>query len=103
MAAFETHMLGRKNAQDDYSPEVCAKAAVWFQKAIEGDKHALLSAIMAGLPSAFDRYDIAGLREALTQYDGIHGATLRSNYKRRLQEVVPTRPRPWYAPLCASR
>ena len=45
---------------------------------------------MAGLPVAFDRYDIAGLREALTQYDDIDRATLRSNYKRFLQEVVPT-------------
>ena len=45
---------------------------------------------MAGLPVAFDRYDIAGLREALTQYDDIDRATLRSNYKRFLQEVVPS-------------
>jgi mannonate dehydratase len=90
MAAFEIHMLGREQARDDYSPEVCAKAAIWFQKAAEGDKDALLSAIMAGLPGAFDRYDIAGLREALTQYDGIDRATLRANYKRVLQEVVPS-------------
>jgi mannonate dehydratase len=83
-------MLGRKHAQDDYSPENCAKAAVWFQKATEEDKDALLSAIMAGLPGAFDRYNIKGLREALTQYDGIDRPTLRSNYKRFLQEVVPT-------------
>ena len=89
MAAFEIHMLGRKQARDDYNPEICSKAAVWFQRATEGDKDALLSAIMAGLPGAFDRYDIAGLREALTQYDGIDRATLRANYKRFLQEVVP--------------
>ena len=28
MAVFEVHMLGRKYAQDDYSPKICAKAAV---------------------------------------------------------------------------
>jgi mannonate dehydratase len=89
MAAFEIHMLGREHATDDYSPEICAKAAVWFQQATEDDRETLLSAIMAGLPGAFDRYDIKGLREALTQYDGIDRATLRANYKRFLQEVVP--------------
>ena len=90
MAAFEIHMLERADAQEDYSPEVCAKAATWFKQATEADKDALLAAIMAGLPGAFDRYDITGLRNALSQYDGIDRAVLRANYKRFLQEVVPT-------------
>ena len=90
MAAFEIHMLEREGAQDDYSPGVCAKAATWFKQATEADKDALLAAIMAGLPGAFDRYDITGLRNALSQYDGIDRAVLRANYKRFLQEVVPT-------------
>ncbi|MGB3246011.1 MAG: mannonate dehydratase [Sulfitobacter sp.] len=90
MAAFEIHMLGRQAAEADYPPEVLAKAAAWFQQASEADRSALLDAIMAGLPGAFDRYDIAGLRHALTDYDGINRAALRSNYKRFLDEVVPT-------------
>ena len=90
MAAFEIHMLERADAQEDYSPGVCAKAATWFKQATEADKDALLAAIMAGLPGAFDRYDITGLRNALSQYDGIDRAVLRANYKRFLQEVVPT-------------
>ena len=90
MAAFEIHMLERADAQEDYSPRVCAKAATWFKQANEADKDALLAAIMAGLPGAFDRYDITGLRNALSQYDGIDRAVLRANYKRFLQEVVPT-------------
>ncbi|SEQ38687.1 mannonate dehydratase [Loktanella sp. DSM 29012] len=90
MAAFEIHMLGRRAAEDDYSPEVLAKAAAWFQAATEDDRAGLLSAIMAGLPGAFDRYDIAGLKTALAGYDGIDRDALRSNYKRFLDEVVPT-------------
>ena len=90
MAAFEIHMLERADAHEDYTPEVCAKAATWFKQATEADKDALLAAIMAGLPGAFDRYDITGLRNALSQYDGIDRAVLRANYKRFLQEVVPT-------------
>ena len=90
MAAFEIHMLGRDVAEDDYSPEVLAKAAAWFQAATEDDRVSLLSAIMAGLPGAFDRYDIAGLKTALAGYEGIDRAALRSNFKRFLDEVVPT-------------
>ncbi|MEM5519631.1 mannonate dehydratase [Sulfitobacter sp. AS59] len=90
MAAFEVHMLGRQAAEADYTPEVLAKAAAWFQQATEADRDALLAAIMAGLPGAFDRYDVNGLRDALTQYDGIDRAALRANYKRFLDEVIPT-------------
>jgi mannonate dehydratase len=90
MAAFEVHMLGRQAADADYTPEVLAKAGAWFQQATEADRDALLAAIMAGLPGAFDRYDVTGLRDALTQYDGIDRAALRANYKRFLDEVIPT-------------
>ncbi len=89
MAAFEIHMLGRAEAADDYPPEVLAKAAVWFQQASEADRAVLLSSIMAGLPGAFDRYDIAGLRKALATYDGIGRDELRANYRRFLQEIIP--------------
>ncbi|PIL18677.1 hypothetical protein P775_19080 [Puniceibacterium antarcticum] len=89
MAAFEIHMLARTGAEEDYSQEVRNKAAIWFQQSSEADRDALLQAIMAGLPGAFDRYDIAGLRNALERYNGIDRATLRANYKRFLQEVIP--------------
>lgn len=90
MAAFEIHMLGRTGAEADYSDDVRNAAAVWYQQSSEAEREALLNAIMAGLPGAFDRYDLAGLRRALQGYDGIDRATLRTNYKRFLQEVVPT-------------
>ncbi len=90
MAAFEIHMLGRPNAEDDYAQDVRNRAAIWFQKSSEADRDALLHAIMSGLPGAFDRYDIAGLRGALDRYDGMDHDTLRANYKRFLEEVIPT-------------
>ncbi|GHC56950.1 mannonate dehydratase [Neogemmobacter tilapiae] len=89
MAAFEIHMLGRAEAEADYTPEALQMAAIWFQKASETDRDALLHAIMSGLPGAFDRYDIAGLRQALKGYEGIGRADLRANYQRFLDEVVP--------------
>ena len=89
MAAFEIHMLGRQAAEDDYDDAVRVRAAAWFQQATEADRDKLLASIMAGMPGAFDRYDIPGLRSALAGYDGIDRDTLRANYARFLSEVVP--------------
>lgn len=89
MAAFEVHMLGRKAAEADYPKDVLTKAAVWFQQVSEADRDLLLSSIMAGLPGAFDRYDIAGLRHALDTYASVDRAALRQNYKDFLDAVVP--------------
>jgi mannonate dehydratase len=89
MAAFEIHMLGRAEAEDDYPADVRARAAAWFQQATEADREALLHSIMSGLPGAFDRYDIAGLRTALKGYEGIGRDALRANYKRFLSEIIP--------------
>lgn len=90
MAAFEIHMLKREAAQNDYSDEVCEKAKVWFEQSTEEDRKVLLHSIMSGLPGAYDRYDIDGLREALKLYDGIDRDVLRANFKQFLEEVIPT-------------
>jgi mannonate dehydratase len=90
MAAFEINMLGRQAAEDDYPEEVRHRAAAWFQQATTADRDRLLAAIMAGLPGAFERYDVAGLRNVLESYAGMDRASLRANYHRFLQEVVPT-------------
>lgn len=89
MAAFELHMLGRQAAEADYPLDVRKDAAVWFQQSTEQDRETLLHSIMSGLPGAYDRYDIAGLKRALHGYDGIDRATLRANYRRFLQEIIP--------------
>lgn len=89
MAAFELYMLGRAEAEADYSPEALQKAAIWHQQATENDRQTLLHSIMSGLPGAYDRYDINGLRQALRGYDGIGQDELRANYAAFLKEVVP--------------
>lgn len=90
MAAFEIHMLGRQSAEDDYPEEVRKDAAIWFQQSTESDREMLLHSIMSGLPGSYDRYDIAGLKSALQGYHGISRSDLRANYRRFLEEVVPT-------------
>ena len=89
MAAFELHMLGRADAAGDYLPAVLDQARSWFEASTEGGREALLHAIMSGLPGAFDRYDIAGLRHQLSLYDGIGRDEIRRNFKRFLDEVIP--------------
>jgi mannonate dehydratase len=75
-AAFDCLMLKRHGAEADYPAEVLEKARMWFDHASETDQETLLASIMAGLPGAFDRYDIPSL-------------LLRQNLARFLQEVIP--------------
>lgn len=90
MAAFELHMLGRAEAEADYPEDVLRQAAIWFQQSDDADRATLLSSIMAGLPGAYERYDVDSLRAALKGYEGLGRDDLRANYKRFLEEVIPT-------------
>jgi len=89
MAAFEIYMLKREGAEADYTSTVCEQAKTWFEQSTTDDRDVLLTSIMAGLPGAYDRFDVEGLRAALVPYDGIDRDTLRANYKRFLEEVIP--------------
>jgi mannonate dehydratase len=89
MAAFEIHMLERPGAEGDYDADTVKRAADWHAASSEADRQVLLHSIMSGLPGAYDRYDIAGLRRALAGYAGIGREDLRAHFKRFLDEVVP--------------
>jgi mannonate dehydratase len=89
-AAFDCHMLQRPGAEAEYSADVLARAKDWYTRSSEADRRKLLANIMAGLPGAYDRYDVPGLRAMLDRYSGIDAAALRENLARFLQEVIPT-------------
>jgi mannonate dehydratase len=89
-AAFDCYILDRSGAEAEHRPDVLAKARDWIKAASESDRDRLLATIMAGLPGAYNRYDVPGLREMLKLYAGINHAALRANLKRFLSEVVPT-------------
>lgn len=89
-AAFDCFMLQRPGADADHAPDVLARARAWFNASSEADRATLLAAIMAGLPGAFDRYDIPGLRTMLDRYRDISRDGLRDTLARFLREVVPT-------------
>lgn len=89
-AAFDCFMLERPGAEEDHPANVLARARSWFDNASEGDKRKLHANIMAGLPGAFNRYDIPGLRQMLDIYRDISPQRLRENLARFLREVIPT-------------
>lgn len=88
-AAFDCFMLQRPGAGDEVSPEVLARARAWYEAASEEDRRNLLASIMSGLPGAFDRYDVPGLRRMLDRYRGMTRERLRENLARFLREVIP--------------
>ena len=88
--AFDWLMLERPGAEAEHTPEILARAKAWFAASTEADRARLLANIMAGLPGAYDRYDIPGMRNLLARYHGIDAATLRANLARFLLAVVPT-------------
>lgn len=89
-AAFDCFMLRREGAEADVSEEVLARAKAWYDASTQADRDRLLSTIMAGLPGAFDRYDIEGLRGMLKRYHGIGREQLRDNLVRFLEAIIPT-------------
>lgn len=88
--ALDHFMLKRKGADEDHSAEVLDKARAWFDRSSQADRDRLLSSVMAGLPGAFDRYDLPGLARILERYAGMTHDKLRANLKRFLEAIIPT-------------
>jgi mannonate dehydratase len=88
-AGFDCFMLARKGAEADYTPQTLAKGKQWFERSSESERDTLLKTIMAGLPGAYDRYDIPGLRAILDRYREVTPDILRKNLALFLREVVP--------------
>lgn len=87
--AFDWLILERPGAEEGQSPELLAKAQAWFDASSQADRDRLLANIMAGLPGAYDRYDVPALRGMLARYAGIDAQALRANFARFLRAVVP--------------
>ncbi|MFQ1702820.1 mannonate dehydratase [Loktanella agnita] len=90
MAFFDVHMVGREGAEADWSAAVLTGAAALAERATDVDRDRLLTAIMSGLPGAYDRYDVAGLRAALAPWAGFTADDLRASLARFLAEIIPT-------------
>jgi mannonate dehydratase len=87
--AFDCFMLQRPGAEAEHAPELVARGREWYDRSSESDRRKLLANIMAGLPGAYDRYDVPGLRVMLDRYRDVDAARLRENLARFLREVIP--------------
>jgi mannonate dehydratase len=65
-AAFDCYMLERPGAEAEFSPATLTARQGLGEVGFGKTKAKLLNNIMAGLPGAFDRYDIPGLRACWT-------------------------------------
>lgn len=90
MAYFDIYMLQRTGAQDLWSAQVQDAAADLAGRMDDAQRARLLASIMSGLPGAYARYDIEGLRQALAPWAGVDADALRANLARFLAEVIPT-------------
>lgn len=89
-AAFDCYMLERESAESEYSEDVLQRARAWRDAATDADRKRVLGTIMAGLPGAYERYDIPSLRDVLRRYHGVTKAHVREMLVAFLKEMIPT-------------
>ena len=89
IAAFDVHLLKRKNAESDYSDAVLAGAADWFSKSDETAKNRLVKNIIAGLPGSEASYTVETFRQHLDNYAGVDADALRGHLIDFLKEIAP--------------
>lgn len=89
-AAFDLFILGRANAQDDYTKNEVDRADRVFNSMTSEEKTELTRTIIAGLPGRMtDAYTLDDFRMALARYDHMDHAALRKNLLAFLARVLP--------------
>ena len=88
-AAYDVHILKRRNAAADYEPDVLARAEQRVLAMSDEEKVLLEKNIIAGLPGGDGSYDRAGIMAAIEQFIEIGNDGMRANLFAFLKEVVP--------------
>lgn len=88
-AAFDIHVLERRDAARDFPEEIVAEARRRFDAMSEARKRELARNVVFGLPGAAEHMTLADVRRHLAEYDAISPELLRAHFVAFLEEVVP--------------
>ncbi|GLS38600.1 mannonate dehydratase [Mesorhizobium tianshanense] len=89
-AAFDIHILKRKAALADYTPELVSEAEQRHAQMDDVARKILARSVNSGLPGSTEDTSLDGLAAQLSNYDHIDATTLRRHFVDFLAEVVPT-------------
>ncbi len=88
-AAFDIHILQRRNAAEDYPEALRDEAARRFAAMDDARKQELVANIVFGLPGAAERQTMEDVRALLDSYAPVTDAVLRRNFHAFLEQVAP--------------
>jgi len=88
-AAYDVHMLKRRDAALDYDDDMLGRAEAFYSSLGEDERATLEKSIIAGLPGGEGSYDREGLRTEIEFFRELGESGLWENLKYFLSEVVP--------------
>lgn len=88
-AAYDLFVLKRPKAADDYTKEESSAAEARHRGMGNEDIARLEQNLIAGLPATERKFDRAGFKAALAEYEGLEPEDLRANLVAFLREIVP--------------
>jgi len=89
LAAFDLHILCRKNAEGDWDEARQREARVYFDALSAGEKEELQRTICQGLPGGNGSFALAQVRALVEAYSGIDDEAFRANAGEFLRAVCP--------------
>ena len=87
--AYDVHVLKRKQAEDDYSPEQLKAGEACFARLTAQEVERIEQTVIAGLPGAELHHDRRSFTALLASYNGIGAAQLKDNLRGFIAKVAP--------------
>jgi len=87
--AYDVHALQRPGAEDDYAPELLAKASTRYAAMSDEERALLETNIIAGLPGGEGSYDRAGISAAINEFRALGTERFRDNLFAFLNDIIP--------------